>query len=104
VIEEGLQMATWVFEPGHTAADFCVRHMMVTWVRGHFKDIHGTVEFDPDNPATLSMAVEIAPQKPWENRNGTSIYGVRIFWAWRITRPSRSRVPRPSESGRAITK
>jgi polyisoprenoid-binding protein YceI len=58
-------MATWVFEPGHTAAEFCVRHMMVTWVRGHFKDIHGTLEFDPDNPATLSITVEIAAQKLW---------------------------------------
>ena len=27
-------MATWVFEPGDTAAGFCVRHMIVTWVRG----------------------------------------------------------------------
>ena len=30
-------MAKWVFEPGHTAAGFGVRHMMVTHVRGHFK-------------------------------------------------------------------
>ena len=58
-------MATWVFEPGHTAAEFCVRHMMVTWVRGHFKDIHGSLEFDPDNPATLSMVVKIDAQKLW---------------------------------------
>jgi polyisoprenoid-binding protein YceI len=58
-------MATWVFEPGHTAAEFCVRHMMVTWVRGHFKDVHGSLEFDPDNPATLSIAVEIAAVKLW---------------------------------------
>src|SRR5207237_5859511 len=58
-------MATWIFEPGHTAAEFCVRHMMVTWVRGHFKDIHGTLEFDPDNPATLSMAGEVAAGKLW---------------------------------------
>ncbi len=58
-------MATWVFEPGHTAAEFCVRHMMVTWVRGHFKDIHGSLEFDPDNPATLSMSVQIAAPKLW---------------------------------------
>lgn len=58
-------MATWIFEPGHTAAEFCVRHMMVTWVRGHFKDIHGTLEFDPDNPATLSMSVQIAAAKLW---------------------------------------
>ena len=35
-------MATWIFEPGHTEAEFRARHMMVTWVRGLFKDIHGT--------------------------------------------------------------
>ena len=40
-------MAKWFFEPGHTAAEFCVRHMMVTHVRGHFKDVHGRLEFDP---------------------------------------------------------
>jgi len=43
-------MAKWFFEPGHTAAEFCVRHMMVTFVRGHFKDIHGTLIFDPADP------------------------------------------------------
>jgi polyisoprenoid-binding protein YceI len=58
-------MATWIFEPGHTAAEFSVRHMMVTWVRGHFKDIHGTLEFDPDNPASLAIAVQIAAEKLW---------------------------------------
>jgi len=30
-------MGTWLFEPGHTAAMFRARHMMVTYVRGHFK-------------------------------------------------------------------
>jgi polyisoprenoid-binding protein YceI len=39
-------MAIWVFEPGHTEAEFRARHMMVTWVRGLFKDIHGKLEFD----------------------------------------------------------
>jgi polyisoprenoid-binding protein YceI len=58
-------MATWVFEPGHTAAEFCVRHMMVTWVRGHFKDIHGNLEFDPDNPAALSLQATIAARNLW---------------------------------------
>jgi polyisoprenoid-binding protein YceI len=58
-------MPTWVFEPGHTAAEFCVRHMMVTWVRGHFKDIHGSLEFDPDSPATLSMQATIAARNVW---------------------------------------
>lgn len=43
-------MASWRFEPGHTAAEFCVRHMMVTYVRGHFKNIRGTLKFDPERP------------------------------------------------------
>jgi polyisoprenoid-binding protein YceI len=42
-------MATWIFEPGHTEAEFRARHMMVTWVRGLFKDIHGQLELDFDN-------------------------------------------------------
>jgi polyisoprenoid-binding protein YceI len=41
-------MGTWIFEPGHTAAEFRARHMMVTWVRGLFKDVLGTVEFDAE--------------------------------------------------------
>jgi polyisoprenoid-binding protein YceI len=41
-------MATWIFEPGHTEAEFRARHMMVTWVRGMFKDIHGRLELDWD--------------------------------------------------------
>jgi hypothetical protein len=41
-------METWIFEPGHTEAEFRARHMMVTWVRGLFKDIHGWLEFGWD--------------------------------------------------------
>jgi polyisoprenoid-binding protein YceI len=58
-------MATWVFEPGHTAAEFRARHMMVCWVRGHFKDVHGTLEFDPDTPTQLAIEVTIQADKLW---------------------------------------
>jgi polyisoprenoid-binding protein YceI len=58
-------MPKWIFEPGHTAAEFCVRHMMVTWVRGHFKDIHGSLEFDPDNPLSLSLEATISAAGIW---------------------------------------
>jgi len=58
-------MATWVFEPGHTAAEFRARHMMVSWVRGHFKDVHGSLEFDPDNPAQLSIEAMLQAHKLW---------------------------------------
>ncbi|MBW3671918.1 MAG: YceI family protein [Acidobacteria bacterium] len=48
-------MTRWTFEPGHTAAEFRARHMMVTWVRGAFKNVHGTLEFDPVNPRLSSV-------------------------------------------------
>ena len=58
-------MAKWTLEPGHTAAEFCARHMMVTWVRGHFKNVQGTLEFDPDNPGKSSVDVKIDAQGVW---------------------------------------
>jgi polyisoprenoid-binding protein YceI len=58
-------MPNWVFEPGHTAAEFCARHMMVTWVRGSFKNIEGKLRFDPDNPADSSVEVEIDAASLW---------------------------------------
>jgi polyisoprenoid-binding protein YceI len=58
-------MATWIFEPGHTAAEFCVRHMMVTWVRGHFKDIHGRMEFDPQTRVLASVEATIQAKGLW---------------------------------------
>jgi polyisoprenoid-binding protein YceI len=58
-------MAKWTFEPGHTAAEFCVRHMMVTYVRGHFKNVHGTLEFDPENPSQASVEIRIDARGIW---------------------------------------
>ncbi|MFI9724164.1 YceI family protein [Streptomyces sp. NPDC052396] len=40
----------WFFEAGHTAAEFSARHMMITCVRGQFKNVQGRLEVDPDNP------------------------------------------------------
>jgi polyisoprenoid-binding protein YceI len=59
------QMATWVFEPGHTAAEFCARHMMVTCVRGHFKDIHGRLEFDSETRVFASVEAMIQAKGVW---------------------------------------
>ena len=58
-------MAQWFLEPGHTAAEFCARHMMVTCVRGHFKDVHGTLDFDPQNPQAASVEATIDARGLW---------------------------------------
>jgi polyisoprenoid-binding protein YceI len=58
-------VAKWIFEPGHTAAEFRARHMMVTYVRGHFKDVRGTLFFDPENPRSSSVEVTIDADRIW---------------------------------------
>jgi polyisoprenoid-binding protein YceI len=52
-------MAPWFFEPGHTAALFRARHMMVTSVRGHFKNVSGSLVLDPENRVQSSVDVAI---------------------------------------------
>lgn len=52
-------MTLWNFEPGHSCAEFAVRHMMVATVRGYFKNIKGTVHFDAADPASSSVEVTI---------------------------------------------
>jgi polyisoprenoid-binding protein YceI len=54
-----MSMAKWEFEPGHTAAEFRAKHMMVTWVRGLFKDVHGAVDIDFENPTNSSFEAVI---------------------------------------------
>jgi polyisoprenoid-binding protein YceI len=55
----------WIFEPGHTEAEFKARHMMVTWVRGLFKDIHGELEFDWDSCLDATFSGRIDATKIW---------------------------------------
>lgn len=58
-------MTKWIFEPGHTEAGFRARHMMVTWVNGLFKDIHGSLEFDWESCLDSSFEGEIDATKVW---------------------------------------
>jgi polyisoprenoid-binding protein YceI len=58
-------MARWFLEPGHTAAEFSARHMMVTNVRGHFKNVHGKLDFDENDPRAASVEVTIDARGLW---------------------------------------
>jgi len=53
------QSATWTIDPGHSAAQFTVRHMVVANVRGEFDGPTGTVTFDPADLRTLKVVVSI---------------------------------------------
>jgi polyisoprenoid-binding protein YceI len=50
------ETVSWKIDPGHTSAQFAVRHMLVATVRGVFDGPTGTVAFDPkDVPGTLKV-------------------------------------------------
>ena len=40
----------WNIDPSHSTAEFSVRHMMITNVKGRFGKLEGTVEYDPAHP------------------------------------------------------
>ena len=53
---------TWQIDPMHTAAQFSVRHLGISTVRGAFTKVSGTVLLDEANPAKdqIQTAIEAA--------------------------------------------
>jgi polyisoprenoid-binding protein YceI len=54
------QSGTWKIDPNHSSAQFAVRHMGVSTVRGAFTKVSGTGTYDPSDPgkATLDAIIE----------------------------------------------
>lgn len=50
---------TYKIDPAHSTAQFVVRHMMITNVRGGFSGVQGTVTYDPENLGASSVDVTI---------------------------------------------
>ena len=46
-------------DPAHSSAQFTIRHLMISNVRGDFKSVKGTVVYDPANLADTSIEAEI---------------------------------------------
>ena len=44
------EVQAWNIDPMHTAAQFSVRHMGISTVRGAFTKVSGTVQYDPSDP------------------------------------------------------
>jgi len=50
---------TWQIDPNHTAAQFSVKHLGISTVRGQFEKASGTVSFDPSDPTKASIEATI---------------------------------------------
>ncbi len=53
------QTGTWQIDPMHSAAQFSVRHLGVSTVRGAFTKVSGSAKFDPTDPAKTSLDATI---------------------------------------------
>lgn len=53
-------MSTWTIDPTHSQVGFAVRHMMISTVRGQFRDIKVAIEFDEANPERSTVEARIA--------------------------------------------
>ena len=53
------QAVVWRIDTLHSSAQFSVRHMMISTVRGQFGGVKGTMTYDPKNPAASSVEATI---------------------------------------------
>ncbi len=53
------QSETWQLDPPHSAAQFSVRHMGISTIRGTFTKLSGNVQYDPADVTKTSMDVTI---------------------------------------------
>ena len=56
--------STWVLDPTHSSVEFAAKHMMMTTVRGRFKDVTATVT---GPPGSVFSRTETAPPLPSAN-------------------------------------
>ena len=52
-------LSTWRLDPAHSSIEFSVKHMMMTTVRGRFKEFQGTLSADEEHPQGCCVDVEI---------------------------------------------
>jgi polyisoprenoid-binding protein YceI len=51
-------MTTWQIDPAHTSVEFGVKHLMISTVRGSFKDVSGTVT--PGDRPSVEVSIPVA--------------------------------------------
>lgn len=50
---------TWALDPQHTHAEFAVRHLMISTVKGRFAEVSGALQVDEADPARSSVEIEL---------------------------------------------
>jgi polyisoprenoid-binding protein YceI len=51
--------STWAIDPTHSIAEFAVKHLVVTTVKGRFRELEGVLQIDEAHPEKSSVSATI---------------------------------------------
>ena len=54
-----LATSTWDIDPAHSSVEFSVKHMMVSTVKGRFRNVDGTLRIDEADPTRSSVEATV---------------------------------------------
>ena len=101
--EAASQTSTWNIDPVHSTAEFKVKHMMISNVRGHFSRLSGVLTLDESDvtKSKVEASIEAASIDTRDDQRDTHLRSadfldVEILRAVSIARPDDAlAVPRP---------
>ena len=55
-------ISTWTVDPAHSIVEFAVKHLVITTVKGRFRDFEGTIQIDESRPenSVVSASIDVA--------------------------------------------
>src|SRR5580698_2975320 len=80
-IHSEVNMSTYQIDTAHTHAQFKVRHLMVSNVKGDFDKVTGTVVLDDANPSasSINITVDVASISTREPQRDTHLKSAEFF-------------------------
>jgi polyisoprenoid-binding protein YceI len=95
--------STWRLDPAHSSIEFSVKHMMMTTVRGRFKNVTATLTADEEHPEGCCVEVDIETASLDTGvADRTRTYGGRTSSTRRNTPPSASAATGSRETLKAV--
>jgi len=75
------QAVSWHIDPQHSSAQFSVKHMMISTVRGQFGGVKGDLLYDPKNPstATIEATIDCSTVNTGEPKRDSDLKGAQFF-------------------------
>ena len=76
-----MAQSTWSIDPAHSAAQFQVKHLMISNVRGEFGKMSGTISFDGKNISSVKAdaAIDVASINTREKKRDDHLRSADFF-------------------------